>query len=93
MNVANLQLEGMLLAFTAVLRSLVNSGALSEAELKAALAQAEQNGLADRQRCDQLSPSQRDSLAFAARFLLIATRPDSGMRPFSDVAREVGRTT
>lgn len=93
MNVANLQLEGMLLAFTAVLRSLVNSGALSEAELKAALAQAEQTGLADRQRCDQLSPSQRDSLAFAARFLSIATRSDSGMRPFSDVAREVGRTT
>ena len=93
MNVANLQLEGMLLAFTAVLRSLVNSGALSEVELKAALAQAEQTGLGDRQRCDQLSPSQRDSLAFAARFLSIATRPDSGMRPFSEVAREVGRTT
>ena len=93
MNVANLQLEGMLLAFTAVLRSLVNSGALSEAELKAALAQAEQTGLSDRQRCDQLSPSQRDSLAFAARFLSFATLPYSGMRPFSDVAREVGRTT
>ena len=89
MNVANLQLEGMLLAFTAVLRSLVNSGALSEAELKAALTQAEQTGLGDRQR----SPSQRDSLAFAARFLSIATRAESGMRPFSDVAREVGRTT
>ncbi|KRE22100.1 hypothetical protein ASE66_27020 [Bosea sp. Root483D1] len=93
MNVANLQLEGVLLAFTAVLRSLVASGALSDGQLKAALADAERTGLADRQRCDQLSPSQRDSLAFAARFLSIATRPESGMRPFSDVAREVGRTT
>lgn len=93
MNVANLQLEGMLLAFTAVLRSLVASGALSDAQLKAALAEAEQTGLGDRQRCDQLSPSQRDSLAFAARFLSIATRSDSGMRSFSEVAREVGRTT
>lgn len=93
MNVANLQLEGMLLAFTAVLRSLVASGALSETQLRTALADAEQTGLGDRQRCDQLSPSQRDSLAFAARFLSIATRADSGMRPFSEVAREVGRTT
>ena len=50
MNVANLQLEGMLLAFTAVLRSLVESGALSEAQLKAALAEAERTGLSDRQR-------------------------------------------
>ena len=93
MNVANLQLEGMLLAFTAVLRSLVASGALSETQLRTALADAEQTGLGDRQRCDQLSPSQRESLAFAARFLSIATRADSGMRPFSEVAREVGRTT
>ncbi|RXT53764.1 hypothetical protein B6S44_15395 [Bosea sp. Tri-44] len=93
MNVANLQLEGMLLAFTAVLRSLVASGALSEAQLKAALTEAEQTGLADQQRCDQLSPSQRDSIAFAARFLSIATRPDTDMRSFSAVAREVGRTT
>ncbi|CAN7654845.1 hypothetical protein [Bosea sp. LjRoot237] len=93
MNVANLQLEGMLLAFSAVLRSLVSSGALSEAQLKAALAEAEETGLADQQRCEQLSPSQRDSLAFAARFLSIATRPETGMRRFSEVAREVGRTT
>lgn len=93
MNVANLQLEGMLLAFSAVLRSLVASGALSEAQLEAALAEAEEAGRADRQRCGQLSPSQRDSLAFAARFLSIATRPEGGVRAFSDVAREVGRTT
>jgi hypothetical protein len=93
MNVANLQLEGMLLALTAVLRSLVASGALTEAQLRTALAEAEQTGLGDRQRCEQLSSSQRDSLAFAARFLSIATRADSGMRPFSEVAREVGRTT
>ena len=93
MNVANLQLEGMLLAFTAVQRSQVPSGARSEAELQAAMALAEQPGLGDRQRCEQLCPSQRVSLAFAARFLSIATRPDSGMRPFSEVAREVGRTT
>jgi hypothetical protein len=93
MNVANLQLEGMLLAFTAVLRSLVTSGALTEAQLKAALTEAEQAGLGDRQRCNQLSPSQRDSLAFAARFLTVATRSETAMRSFSEVAREVGRTT
>jgi hypothetical protein len=93
MNIANLQVEGLLLAFASVLRSLVQSGALSEATLKSALSDAEAAGLTDRLRCEQLSPSQRDSLAFAARFLSVATRSETGMRPFSDVAREVGRTT
>lgn len=93
MNIANLQVEGLLLAFASVLRTLVQSGALSEDALKSALADAEAAGLADRLRREQLSASQRDSLAFAARFLSVATRTDSGMRPFSDIAREVGRTT
>jgi hypothetical protein len=93
MNVANLQLEGLLVAVSAVLRSLVASGALSEAQLTAALAEAEQAGIDDRQRAGQLSASQRDSLAFAARFLKTATQPGSQLRSFSEVAREVGRTT
>jgi len=93
MNVANLQLEGLLLAFTAVLRALVSSGAISDTQLEAALAEAERAGLADRQRQDQLSPSQRDSLAFAARYLTIATRGDGALRPFSEVARDVGRSS
>jgi N-acetylglucosamine-6-phosphate deacetylase len=88
MNVANLQLEGVLLALSSVLRSLVQTGALSEEQLGSALSDAERLGLAD--RMGQLSPSQREALVFAPRFLAIAMQSETPPT-FSEVAKQVGR--
>lgn len=60
MNVANLQLEGLLMAIAAVNHLLVQKGVVSMQEIDAALQAAE----ASENRSDELPPSYRRRLRF-----------------------------
>lgn len=93
MNTANLQLEGLYLAVAAINNSLVEKGVLSREEVALALRRAEQTAVDD-YRADELSPANRDAVAFAPRFLALAnnTAGDGFTPPFSELAKMVGET-
>ncbi|WP_159588447.1 MULTISPECIES: hypothetical protein [Chelativorans] len=94
MNTANLQMEGMLMAVSA-LCSLMREKGLAEAdEIDAALAEAETALAADRLRPDQLSPANVEAVLFPLRFLREANRrriPGS-TAAYTEIATNVGRT-
>lgn len=92
MNTANLQLEGLYLAIAAINKALVAKGILSHDEVNTALQTAEEAAISD-ERNEELSTSNRDSLAFGPRVLRIANNcPADALISFSDLARMVGRT-
>ncbi|HRP78349.1 MAG TPA: hypothetical protein PL183_04505 [Aquamicrobium sp.] len=95
MNVANLQLQGLYLAFAAINNALVAKGLLSREEVDRALRLAERTALGDdRQVEEDIPPSGRDAVAFPARLLALANNSASGeeIPPFSELARLVGQT-
>lgn len=93
MNVSNLQLQGLYLAIAAINQSLVAKGMLSRDELGLALQRAEQVALGDERLSEDMTPANRDAVAFAARFLLLANAVEGEeLPPFSDLARQVGKT-
>lgn len=93
MNTANLQLEGLYGAVTALLAALRRKGLLEEAEIEAALAEAEAAMLADPNRPGELSPAHVDAIAFPIRYLRAANRgfAEDGAASFSELAAQVGR--
>lgn len=93
MNVANLQLEGLYLAVAAINNLLVSKGVLDREELDIALRRAEQTALGD-YRTEDLSPAERDALAFAPRILAAANNSASEgfTASFSELAKHVGQT-
>jgi hypothetical protein len=93
MNVANLQLEGLYLAIASVNSTLVEKGLVSRDDIDLALRKAEQSALGD-YRSEELSPAERDAVAFASRVLAVANAREAGqpLPPFSDLARQVGET-
>ncbi|SMQ66206.1 hypothetical protein SAMN06295905_1422 [Devosia lucknowensis] len=93
MNVANLQLEGLYLAVAAINDLLVRKGVVSREDVDLALRRAEQTALGD-YRTEELSPAERDAVALAARILAAANNGvgDGFVPPFSELARQVGRT-
>jgi hypothetical protein len=93
MNIANLQLEGLYLAVASINDLLVKKGVLSREEVDLALRRAEQTALGD-YRTQDLSPAERDAMAFAARLLALANNSagDEFLPPFSELARQVGQT-
>lgn len=94
MNVANLQLQGLYLAFAAINNVLVAKGLLTREEVGAALRLAEQIALGDDRQVEDIPPSGRDAVAFPARLLALANDSASGeeILPFSELARLVGQT-
>lgn len=60
MNVANLQLEGMLMAVASINNALVHKGVVSVDEIDLALRKAEASVLGDERAYEDLSPSNRD---------------------------------
>jgi hypothetical protein len=94
MNVANLQLQGLYLAIAAVNNALVAKGVLTREELDKALQRAEQTALGDDRMFEGMNPSNRDAVAFAARFLQAANNSasDTDTSGFSELARLVGET-
>ena len=93
MNVANLQLEGLYLAIASINELLVKKGVLSREEVDLALRRAEQTALGD-DRTQDLSPAERDAMAFAARLLVAANNAagEQFIPAFSELARHVGET-
>jgi hypothetical protein len=94
MNTANLQLEGLYLAIAAINNALVSKGLLTREELDFALKVAEQTALGDDRNVEDLSPSNREAVAFSARLLALANNMSSETEipPFSELARMVGET-
>src|SRR5690606_9818912 len=72
MNTANLQLEGLYLVIAAINDALISKGLLSREEIDDALKRAEQAAIGDERSMEELSPSNRDAVAFSARLLRIA---------------------
>ena len=93
MNTANLQIEGVLVALSALASALRQKGLLTEAEIETALADAEASVAADDRRPAELSASNVAAIAFPLRYLRVVNRadPESGLPSFTDVATKVGR--
>lgn len=94
MNTANLQLEGMLLAISALMNALGRKGLLSTEEIAAALSEAEEAARKDELRPKGLSASNVEAVLFPIRFLqAVNTRPSEAKLPaFSHLATAVGET-
>lgn len=89
MNVANLQLEGLLMAVAAVNRLLVQKGIVSMRDIEAALRSAEASEI----RADEIPPANREAIAFPIRLLQLANQcqPEADMPSFSALTRMVGQ--
>ena len=94
MNPANLQLEGLYLALGAIINLLVTKGVISSEEVDTYLGSAEEAALRDKHGESDLSPAQRDAVAFPFRILRLANNSadEEGTVPFSELARMVGET-
>ena len=93
MNTANLQLEGLLLALSAVVGLLRRKGMVSDAELAAAFMEAEAVALEDKARPDGISSANVEAVLFPIRYLRAASAglPDDAVLPFSRIATKVGQ--
>lgn len=94
MNVANLQLEGLLMAIASLNRLLVDKGLVSRAEIDFALCEAEASISSDKRLLDDIPPANRDAIYFPVRLLQLAnnSQASTNMPGFSELAKTVGRT-
>lgn len=92
MNTANLQLEGLYLSIAAINNALVSKDLLSREDVNRALRTAEQIALGDDRNIEDLSPANREAVAFSPRLLALANNmaSDSETPSFSELARMVG---
>lgn len=72
MNTANLQIEGLLMAIAGLNQMLVAKGVVSTEEIDISLARSEQTVLGDDRVAEDLSPANRDAIAFPIRLLRLA---------------------
>jgi len=92
MNVSNLQLQGLYIAIAAINEALVAKGLLTREEIDRALRRAEQTALGEDRTMEDMSPSNRDAVAFAARLLMLANEGAGENASFTELARRVGQT-
>jgi hypothetical protein len=92
MNVANLQLEGLLMAVASINHVLVRNGIVTKEELDTALRKAEE-GETSQDRSEELSPSNRDAINFPIRILQLANQcqPEADLPSFATLAKMVGQ--
>jgi hypothetical protein len=93
MNVANLQLEGLMMALASVNNLLVRKGLVSIDEVDEALHRAESAFTSEQRLYDDMSPAQRDAVCFPLRLLRMANKGevDGGIPAFPDLAKMVAR--
>src|SRR4051812_48096494 len=92
MNTANLQLEGLLAAATALLDVLRRKDLLTQAEIDKALDTAETVATGNGER-SELSAAHLDAIRFPIRFLRLATRTSADAPlSFTRIAAMVGET-
>jgi hypothetical protein len=89
-NVANLQLEGLLMAIASINHILVRKGVLTTQEIDVALRKAEASG-ASGEGSDTISPSDLNSVSFPIRVLQLANQcqPEADIPPFSELSQMV----
>ena len=94
MNTANLQLEGLMMAIAGLHQTLVAKGVVTVEEIDRSLARSEQTVLGDDRVVEDLSPANRDAIAFPIRLLRLANNMSdgAGTPAFSELARMVGET-
>lgn len=95
MNVANLQIEGLLMAFAATNQLLVEKGLLSAGDIDMALHKAEARITSgERFQEEDISVASRDAMCFPIRLLQLANSagPEFATAGFSELARQVGLT-
>lgn len=94
MNTANLQLEGLLVAISAVLQSLRQKALLTREDIDATLEAAERDVAADQERPEELSSANVDAVLFPIRFLRAANErgENEAIPSFSDMASRVGQS-
>lgn len=94
MNVANLQLEGLLMAVASINNLLVQQKLLSIDDIDTALRKAEAGLTGDQHLLGTMSLANRDAVCFPIRLLRLANimQSETGVPPFSELAREVGQT-
>lgn len=94
MNVANLQIEGLLMAIAAINNTLVRKGLLSVDDVDLALRKVEASLTGDERLYEDMSPSNRDAVCFPIRLLMAANaaQGEADIPPFSDLAKSVGKT-
>lgn len=93
MNTANLQLEGLYVAVSALMDALRQKGVLTEGKIEARLADAETRLSTDPQRSGELSHAHLDAILFPLRYLRLANRTSAKGAPlgFGELAARVGR--
>jgi hypothetical protein len=92
MNTANLQLEGLLLALSAIVGLMRSKGIAGDDEIGAVLAEAERAALGDGGRPEELSSANVEAVLFPIRYLAAAAKAADGPVPsFSKVATQVGQ--
>ena len=93
MNTANLQLEGLYAALSALMTAMRQNGVLSEAEIESALGDAEDTVTSDRSRVGDLSPAHLDAIAFPLRYLRLANKHGAAgsYRGFAELTAQIGR--
>lgn len=94
MNVANLQLEGLMMAVASINNLLVHKGLLSVDDIDIALRKSEANFTGDDRSYEDMPPANRDAICFPIRLLQIAnnSQGESDILPFSELAKMVGQT-
>jgi hypothetical protein len=93
-NVANLQLEGLLMAVASINNLLVQEKLLSVDDIDTALRKAEAGLTGDQHLLGTMSLANRDAVCFPIRLLRLANimQSETGVPPFSELARGVGQT-
>lgn len=94
MNVANLQIEGLLMAVAAINNTLVRKGILSVDDVDLALRKVEASLTGDERLYEDLSPSNRDAVCFPIRLLMAANamQGQADVPSFAELTRSVGQT-
>jgi hypothetical protein len=94
MNVANLQLEGLLMALASINNLLIHRGLLFVDDIDLALRKAEAGITSDDRVYEEMSPANRDAVCFPIRLLQLANNAQSetSVPPFSELTKMVGRT-
>lgn len=91
MNTANLQIEGLLVATSALVKLMHDKGIATVDEVDWVLQTAEASAEADASRQGGLRAGNVEAILFPLRFLRIANRRSEAVAVFSEIAAEVGR--
>ena len=92
MKVANLQLQGLLMALASINNSLVHKGLLTVDEIDLACRKAEASLTGEERLFEDMSPANRDAVCFPIRFLQAANNAqgETDIPSFSELTRLVG---